>query len=211
MGVGGFSQKRTRGIVVDSLSLKAIPGIHVRIKNKAGGTTTNSEGVFILPTSPADTLMLTFVGYYSLELPLLFEEEDILIRMNEKVIMLDEVSVTAKRILPSEIVRAKRTMPTAVMEKGQGFSSPIDYFSKWQKEKRKLVKFINENDRVKTYVDVVNDQMLRESIMYELDLSEDKYYNLLSKFNEQNRLLMYSTDPIEIADALEAFFRKNVR
>lgn len=196
---------------MDSLSLKAIPGIHVRIKNKAGGTTTNSEGVFILPTSPADTLMLTFVGYYTLELPLLFEEEDILIRMNEKVIMLDEVSVTAKRILPSEIVRAKRTMPTALMEKGQGFSSPIDYFSKWQKEKRKLVKFINENDRVKTYVDVVNDQVLRESIMYELDLSEDKYYNLLSKFNEQNRLLMYSTDPIEIADALEAFFRKNVR
>ncbi len=211
IGAEGFSQKRTRGIVVDSLSLKAIPGIHVRIKNKTGGTTTNSEGVFILPTSPADTLVLTFVGYYTLELPLLFEEEDILIRMTEKVIMLDEVSITASRILPSEIIRTKRTMPTAVMEKGQGFSSPIDYFSKWQKEKRKLVKFINENDRVKTYVDVVNDQMLRESIRYELDLSEDAYYNLLAKFNEQNRLLMYSTDPIEIADALEAFFRKNVK
>lgn len=211
IGVTGFSQNRTRGIVVDSISLKALPGIHVRIKNKPGGTTTNAQGVFILPTTPADTLVLTFVGYYKLELPLLFEEEDILIRMSEKAVLLDEVTITANRILPSEIVRTKRTMPTAVMEKGQGFSSPIDYFSKWQKEKRKMVKFINENDRIKTYVEVINDQLLRESIMDEHELSENVYYNLLAKFNEQNRLLTYSKDPIEIADALQAFFRKNVR
>lgn len=211
MGVTGFGQKRTRGIVVDSLSLKTLPGIHVRLKNKSGGTTTNAQGVFILPTTAADTLVLTFVGYYTLEIPLFFEEEDILIRMREKVRMLDEVTITANRILPSVIYRSQRTMPKSTFSKGAAFSSPIDYFSKWQKEKRKLVKFINENERIKTYVDVINDQALRESIMDEHELSENAYYNLLAKFNEQNRLLTYSRDPIEIADALEAFFRKNVK
>ncbi len=211
IGVTGFPQKNTRGIVVDSISLKVLPGIHVRIKHKPGGTTTNAQGVFILPTAPADTLVLTFVGYKTLELPLLFEEEDILIRMSEKAVLLDEVTITAHRILPSEIYRTPRAMPKSTFSKGQAFSSPIDYFSKWQKEKRKLVKYINENDRIKTYVDVINDQLLRESIMDEHELSENAYYNLLAKFNEQNRLLSYSKDPIEIADALQAFFRKNVK
>jgi hypothetical protein len=209
IGLSGFSQKRTRGIVVDSISLKVLPGIHVRIKNKPGGTTTNAQGVFILPTTPADTLLLTFVGYHTLELPLLFEEEDILIRMSEKSVLLSEVTITATRILPSEIYRTQRIMPKSTFSKGQAFSSPIDYFSKWQKEKRKLVKYITENDRIKTYVEVINDQLLRESIMDEHELSENVYYNLLAKFNEQNRLLSYSKDPIEIADALTAFFRKN--
>lgn len=211
IGISGFSQKHTRGIVVDSITLKTLPGIHVRIKNKAGGTTTNTQGVFILPTTPADTLVLTFVGYYTVEIPLLFEEEDILIRMSEKVRMLSEVTITANRILPSVIYRTPRTMPKSTFSKGQAFSSPIDYFSKWQKEKRKLVKYINENERIKTYVDVINDQALRESIMDEHELSENSYYNLLAKFNEQNKLLTYSKDPIEIADALEAFFRKHAK
>jgi hypothetical protein len=211
IGVTGFSQKHTRGIVVDSITLKTLPGIHVRIKNKTGGTTTNAQGVFILPTSPADTLLLTFVGYYSVELPLLFEEEDILIRMSEKVRMLNEVTITANRILPSVIYRSNRTMPKSTFSKAQAFGSPIDYFSKWQREKRKLVKYINENDRIKTYVDVINDQALRESIMDEHELSDNAYYNLLAKFNEQNKSLTYSRDPIEIADALEAFFRKQVK
>ena len=202
-----FSQNRTHGIVMDSISLKSLAGIHVRIKNKAGGTTTNAQGVFIIPTAPVDTLVLSFVGYYTIELPLLFEEEDILIRMSERVRMLKEVTITANRILPSVIYRSQRTAPTP-MTQGQGFSSPIDYFSKWQKEKRKLLKFINENDRIKTYVDVINDQSLRESIMDEHELTENVYYNWLAKFNEQNRLLTYSKDPVEIADALEAFFRK---
>ncbi len=211
IGVSGFSQKHTHGIVVDSISLKTIPGIHVRIKNKTGGTTTNAQGVFNLFTAPADTLILTFVGYHTFELPLLFEEQDILIRMSEKSILLDEVTITRSRILPSTIVRTKRTMPTATMSKGQAFSSPIDYFSKWQKEKRKLVKYITENDRIKTYVEVINDESLRENIMFEHDLTEKTYYDLLVKFNEQNRLLTYSTNPIDIANALELFFRKNVK
>ncbi len=211
IGVSGYSQKKTRGIVIDSISLKSLSGIHVQIKNKSGGTTTNDQGIFILPTLITDTLVLSFVGYYTLEIPLFFEEEDILIRMNEKVRMLNEVIISSNRILPSVIYRSTRTLPKSTFSAGQGFSSPIDYFSKWQKEKRKLTKFINENDRIRTYVDVINDQALRESIMDKHELSESEYYTLLARFNEQNRLLSYSTNPIEIADALEAFFRKNVK
>ncbi|HPH47451.1 MAG TPA: carboxypeptidase-like regulatory domain-containing protein [Chryseolinea sp.] len=167
IGVTGYSQKTTRGIVIDSISLKSLPGIHVRIKNKPGGTTTNAQGIFILPTSVTDTLVLSFVGYYTVEIPLFFEEEDILVRMAEKVRMLNEVTITSNRILPSVIYRTTRTLPKSTFSKDQAFSSPIDYFSKWQKEKRKLTKFINENDRIRTYVDVINDQALRESIMDE--------------------------------------------
>src|SRR5689334_1162581 len=67
------AQKITRGIVVDSLTLKALPGVHIIVKSSGHGTVTNSLGAFTVTTSPADTLVLSMVGYRTLELPLLFE------------------------------------------------------------------------------------------------------------------------------------------
>ncbi|HTE31286.1 MAG TPA: hypothetical protein VK666_12985, partial [Chryseolinea sp.] len=95
------------------------------------------------------------------------------------------------------------------MTTADAFSSPWEYFSKGQKEKRKVTKLISENDRVKTYVDVINNQELREDIMFEHNLTEPEYYNRLAKFNEQSRELLYNTDPMVIVDALKTFFDRN--
>ncbi len=199
------AQKRTRGIVVDSTSLKALPGVHVRIKNTNRVAVTNGSGVFQLTTTPADTLMLTMVGYNTLELPLLFEEEDIMIRMSERFQLLKEVTITGNRLFESDIIRSERSLPHK-MTTADAFSSPWEYFSRGQKEKRKVVKLINENDRVKTYIQVINDQEIREEIMYDHQLSETQYYSTLALFNAQNRDILYETDPFLITAALKTFF-----
>ena len=208
--VSGHAQKITHGIVVDSVTLSALQGVHVKIKNSDKGTTTNAKGEFYLTTRPADTLILSRIGYVDLSLPLLFEEEDILIRMKERVRLLQEITISSTRLNPSEIIRAERTMPRK-MSTADAFSSPWEYFTRGQRDKRKTIKLINENNRIRTYVEVINDQLLREEIMEELGLSETEYYNTLAEFNKQSQDVLYVTDRYEIINSLKAFFQARNR
>lgn len=206
----GVAQKITHGIVVDSASLTILQGVHVRIKNSDRGTSTNIKGEFFISAKPTDTLLLSRVGYIDLEVPLLFEEADILIRLKEKVYILKEFTISSTRLGPSEVVRTTRVMPRK-MSTADAFSSPWDYFTKGQKDKRKATKLINENNRIRTYVEVIHDQLLREDIMQELELSETDYYATLAEFNKQSQSVLYSTDKNEIISSLKSFFMQRYR
>ncbi|MCK6616556.1 MAG: carboxypeptidase-like regulatory domain-containing protein [Cyclobacteriaceae bacterium] len=196
-----------RGIVVDSLTLAALPGAHIRIKSTETGTRTNDKGVFSIAAKPADTLVISMIGYNPLELPLLFEESGILIRLTEKVNMLKEVTVTASRI--TEITRTYRAPPKPLEASALG--NPFDYFSKWQREKRKLQKVVDENNRTFVYVQVVNDPEVREQMMEEFNLTEPEFYELLAKFNKQSGNLVYSTDSRQIIGAIKNFIYQSTR
>src|SRR5918993_908025 len=196
LSFSGVAQKITHGIVVDSVSLTALQGVHVKVKNSERGTSTNSKGEFYIATQPTDTLLLTRIGYNDLAVPLLFEEEDILIRLKERVRLLKEITIRATRSMP-------RKMSTA-----DAFSSPWEYFTRGEKDKRKATKLINENNRIRTYVEVIHDQLLREEIIDEFNLSETEYYATLAAFNKQSQDVLYSTDKHEIITSLKDFFRQ---
>ena len=206
----GCSQTMYNGIVADSSSLEVISGVHIKLKNTHQGTVTNRQGRFSIHASPFDTLVFSFIGYKSLEVTLIFEESTLLIRLRENINLLKEITITASRLSGGEIIRSKRTMPT-VMSDVEGVLSPIDYFSRWQSEKRKLVKVIEEGDRTITYLQVVSDQLIREELMDEFELNEREYFDLLAKFNQQIGAVQYATDPDEIVVALKSFFQKSIR
>lgn len=201
------AQKLTHGIVVDSASLKALPGVHIRVKGKDVFAVTGSLGAFQIAAASTDTLVLSMVGYTTVIVPLLLEEEDLMIRMGERYQLLQEVTISGNRLFESDIVRTPRTAPRK-MTTAEAFSSPWTYFSRDQKERRKVVKLINENDRIKTYIQVINDQETREDIMYDHGISETEYYSTLALFNQQSQDVLYSTDPNEIIDALRSFFER---
>ncbi len=203
----GRAQTHYQGIVVDSLTLAALSGAHVQIKNSNAGTRTNDKGVFSVFAKPADTLVISMIGYYPVEIPLLFEESGILIRLTEKVNMLNEVTITAARI--TEITRTYRSPPKPLDI--SALSNPFDYFSKWQREKRKLQKVVDENNRTFVYVQVVSDPEVREQLMEEFNLSEPEFYDLLVKFNSQSGSLVYSTDSRLIIEAIKKFFYRSTR
>jgi hypothetical protein len=151
--------------------------------------------------------MLSRIGYVDLAIPLLFEEEDILIRLRERVRMLQELTIKSTPLIDAPVVRTERTMPRK-MTTSDAFSSPWEYFTRGQKDKRKATKLINENNRIRTYVEVMHDQLLREEIMDDLGLTEDQYYNTLAEFNKQSDDVLYATDKLEIIESLKTFFRK---
>lgn len=207
---GAHAQTTYRGIVVDSNTVTALKDVHVKIKNSAKGVTTTEHGIFSIEARPTDTLLFTRVGYIYSELPLLFEETALFVRLSEQVQVLKEITIRATRLNSSAIYRSPRKLPTP-MAGGAAVFSPFDYFSRWQKEKRKLLKYIQESERTLTYLQVVSDQETRELLMDEYALNENQYYDLLAKFNQQSGNLQYSTSPEQIIASLKSFLSKMAR
>src|SRR5690606_33740886 len=91
------AQEAVTGIVVDSLTLKALPSVSVTVKHGTAGTLTDEKGNFSIAAALYDTLVFSLVGYQKLELPLMGYEAGI-VRMNEKYTMLQAVTIDEYRM-----------------------------------------------------------------------------------------------------------------
>lgn len=90
-----FSQQIFTGLVVDSLSQKPIEYATIGLTNFSDGTITDSNGKFIIKALSTDTLLIRFLGYRSLKLPIskIQNTSNTIIYLKESVIELDEVVV----------------------------------------------------------------------------------------------------------------------
>jgi hypothetical protein len=201
----GYSQRLYRGIVVDSVSMKNIPDVHVSIKNTSRGIFADPDGSFQIVARPTDTLIFTSLGYTPLLLPLLFQEDVMMVLMKENVQMLANIVVRSTRLYPNKVIDQTKAEPKK-MDAFDAVMSPIDYFF-WREERdrRKLAKYIRENNRTQTYRQVVLDPDVTKIMMETYQISEDKYYALLSQFNERNVHVHYFTDPDAIMEELYTF------
>ncbi|MBX2898368.1 MAG: carboxypeptidase-like regulatory domain-containing protein [Cyclobacteriaceae bacterium] len=210
LGVGTTqAQKIYRGIVVDSASMVNLQGVHITVKSTSRGVASNSAGGFLVSARPIDTLIFTAIGYHTLELPLMFEEDALFILLRENTIMLNEVTIKSNRLYPNKIEDHTKTAPRT-MAKGQKFSSPFDYFWKLEREKRKLTRVIEENNRTQTFRQVITDPDVKKIMMEDHHIEEETYYHLVEKFNMQHPAVHYFTDPDAIMEALHGFFEKNI-
>jgi hypothetical protein len=206
------AQNVISGIVVDSLSLTALPGVHIKVKNSERITVSHKDGSFVITAADYDTLIFTFVGYRDFEYALFGPESDILIRMREDVVILKEVTVTAS---PMVGAKGKYQVSDGSYIKAQSLaesiSSPFTYLSRYERDKRKLLKLREENKKIKTYVEVVNDRDYREELMMKFSLTEKEYYDLLARFNQLNRQNTYIVNPDEIKKRLFNFIQNSTR
>lgn len=199
-----FSQEIIRGIVADSASFDALPYVTVRVKNRDRGTFTDSKGAFTLTANRQDTLVFSLVGYKSVEFPL-YDWEPSMILLAESVTMLDAVTVEDRYISPYDGMFHEQNEQLRRQNKKLPF-----YYSRRKRQKAMIGRLVNENVRVKTYVDVViNMPETKENLMKTHRLTEAQYYDLLSKFNEQNYSVMYYLTASELLSLLNRFFSRN--
>lgn len=196
------------GYVADSLTMAPLAGVHVRTKSSFTGSVSSEKGFFSIQAKRTDTLIFTLNGYMAYELPLFFEENMLFVRLREKVIYLDEVQITGARI--TEGPRLARHLPKPLPE-SSAFGSPFEYFSRYQRERRQLLRLVFENNRTYIYNQVINDEHLRKELMEEFKLTETTFYNLLVKFNQQFREVQYYSDRERIVEALRHFFESQKR
>jgi hypothetical protein len=212
-----MAQKTLKGIVVDSVTLNALPNVSVKLKGTAYGTITNANGVFSIKVKETDSLVFSSVGYDRLELPVYFGEDVMFVRMTQQVIMLREVTITgrpeaAKKELPSLKLRSKSLPWGGAMPSGQGGAAVnLDYFSKREREKRKLAKLNAELARTQTYVEVVTNAEVKQELMERFSISDSTYYKILTHFNEQHQEVTHSGNQGDILTQLFSFFEAEVR
>lgn len=197
-----------RGIVADSASLANLPGVHISIKHSGKIVATNSSGSFLIPANPIDTLVVTAVGYHSFELPLRYEETALFILLRENTTLLREVTIRSFRLYPNKVEDRTKVTPRT-MSKISAFVSPFDYFWKLEREKRKLTRVIEENNRTQTFRQLITDADVKEIMIEDHDIDEKTYYSLIESFNIQHPAVHYFTDPDAIMEALHGFFEKN--
>ena len=161
----------------------------------------------MIHASSIDTLIFSSVGYLTLELPLLFAENTLFVLLREDRIFLNEVIIRSTRLYPNKIEDRTKAEPRT-MSKLEGFASPFDYFWKLEREKRKLTRIVDENNRSQTYRQVITDPDVKQILMNEYDVSEVVYYEVLVQFNQRQSHVHYFTDPDAIMEALHSFFEK---
>lgn len=193
------------GLIVDSATLVALPNAYVKLKGSGAGTMAGAGGVFKINAPVFDTLVFSCIGYETFSYPVLLSEEDVLIRLQESVIILPEVTTVGTRIQETKY-EERRPIKTPNETLFEGLGSPFTYFSKTEKEKRKVIKVRQENTRIRTYVEVVNDPDLKKDIMNEFSIDEATYYRMLGKFNQENRYAQYLEDEAQIRETLSNYF-----
>jgi hypothetical protein len=150
------------------------------------------------------------VGHYSEEFAAAELDETAVIRMTEAVRILETVTVRPKdqKSLPSlHLAPSGKLMNYGYSGAGVNFA----YFSKLEKEKRKLRMVQAEQARVKNYMAVVCSADFRERITEEFKISDDEYYGLLARFNIENGESLYNLSSEELVVVLTEYYKRNTR
>lgn len=90
VAVNGFSQQKITGIILADSS--ALAGATVQIKNKNRGAITDFTGRFEILAHKNDTLEVSYLGYRR-SIYVLYNKQNIVIRMTESEIELDEILI----------------------------------------------------------------------------------------------------------------------
>jgi hypothetical protein len=119
---------------------------------------------------------------------------------------LQEVTVTGYSESANKHPGTPRVIHT--LPAGEMFHSPFTYFSRTEKDKRKLLRYRNQQARIQVYADVVADPQLKQDIMSQYSIDEEQYHRILVQFNTTNKQAQYMTNENEIIDLITAYFEK---
>jgi CarboxypepD_reg-like domain len=202
-------QKLIRGFVIDSASFAPLSYVNIKIKSSTRGTSSDGKGAFSLATVKGDTLVFSLVGYNPEEFTAAELDETIIIRMAIKIRELSEIIIIGRK---EKVVRPIHMIAKSKMANYGPYGAGINlaYFSKLEKEKRKLIKVREAHDRVKNYITVVCDPEIKEKICSEYSLTNDEYFQLLAKFNIENLNNAYDRTTAEWITVLREYYAENV-
>jgi TonB-linked SusC/RagA family outer membrane protein len=99
-----FQQQTITGIVTDAITGDPMPGVNIVVKGTTNGTTTNIDGSFSLSVPDKNaTLIVSFIGYVSQEVPLEGRAK-INVKLNVETKDLDEVIVVGYGVQKKSVV-----------------------------------------------------------------------------------------------------------
>ena len=147
-----YSQQLIKGFIVEDDSNTVMPFVYVINKTTGNGTMSDNSGSFYLKTNLNDTLLVSFVGYLKLKIPVsklkTNANGDVKIVMRKIMYNLGMVTVTGFKIKPYEREKMTRVIKDSKISAINAIESPITalymQFSKRGKEQRKLAQIFEQ-------------------------------------------------------------------
>lgn len=218
-------------MVADSASLTPLSDVNVRLKKGFRGTTTSSQGYFFLTALETDTLIFTRIGYITEEYPVTKLKETLIVYLTEESILLQPVTITGNVLIPGLPKMAKsrewenltglpRNARAPIVTGFQGIETfgpgyvargAFSKYSKEAQEKKKLKVVQEENRKAKSYVDVINDPEVKDRLIRDLEITEEKFFEILALFNERNKDFIYDMEAQDLVTFLELFFKEQLK
>lgn len=203
LSVAAAGQVRMSGIVVDSLSLEPLPFTTFYLKKSKTGTNADVKGRFSITAPAPDTVIISHVGYKTVAIAMFFDEDDFLIMLPEEVRTLQEVVVD---VFPEKKINTTPPAMIRTLDWSGAIQSPFTYFSKTEKDKRKVNRYREEQFKMQTYIALITDPAFQRELTNKYDISDSLYYEIVAEFNKANTGVRYLTDEDEIRQRLENFF-----
>ncbi len=223
----GFAQDGERllkGKVVDSISVESLPYVNIRIKNTERGATANIQGLFEISVFPHDTLLFSFIGYYTRERVVPLTGDYLLVHLREEPKVLTPVnvysSVKLKGIpaapynpykLSFKDLNPNSQVYGVVPTFGPNIQLPLSFGSKESREFRKLQTDTEKKQKAKTYMEVINDPATKQAILEKYPMADKEYYDILVKFNKTKTAIITGMDSKEIMNVLLYFYRDQTK
>ncbi len=210
-------------MVADSATLRPLQYVNIQLVNESRGTTSDEKGYFWMAADDNDTLAFSMVGFFPKRYRVGEIKERFVIYMTEEIKTLQPVVIDANVLIPGlqqmkgesawrNLTQDPRFINTPGFQGLQTFGpgvvmgGPISRFSKYYKERKKLVQIKLENENAKGYAELVNDVAVKGEIMKVYGITEAEYYNGLAQFNEKNKDIIYKLRPDELTSLLVIFF-----
>jgi len=175
-----MAQQLIKGFVVEGDSNTVMLFVYIINKTTGNGTMSDNSGAFYLKTNPTDTLMVSFVGYVKLKVPVsklkANANGDVKVVMRKITYSLNAVTVTAFKIKPYEREKMEKVIRDSKIKPINAIQSPITaaymQFSKKGREQRKLAAIfeqvlIDEQVRQKLNPEILRNLTGDETIDYE--------------------------------------------
>ena len=122
------AQTTVNGTVKDSKTGETLPGANIKIENKAVGTTTDFDGIFVLEVAdkPPFTLEISVLGYKMKKVEVTENNQTVDVTLTENETSLDEIVVSASRT-PERIMESPVTIERLDSRAIKNTSSPSFY------------------------------------------------------------------------------------
>ena len=204
LAAGQLSAQRAivqvKGIVIGSEEGNALAGVHIFARKMKRGYISNSRGAFDLQALERDTLIFSHIGFHTERIAVIGsagETMELLLRMRVKPIELDGITIESEPESPylrrsqaqADLLPWRRppTYDTTVTDVPLGSLSygPLSYFSAEAKEKRRLMKYYQEERADMVYNLTVSSDSVRTVFMDRYGLSRTEYDDFLFYFHAQ--------------------------
>jgi len=202
--------------VVDSLTQEPIPFVYISTSNRRQVSVTDEQGLFTIETYVGDTLHLSHVGYFNRRIMVL-SRLSLTVAMREQTTLMQPVVIYGRykpfgadewhKAPPSNLPGENAALRPGIQTFGASgtVQGPISYFSKGEKEKRKLKKMKAENEKTSVFRQAMSSEDMQERIKKLFNLSDEEYGKRIARFNQQYPDAAYSRTQKELEEMIVYF------